>query len=110
MINGFSWPANIIASPFNFGYQHQYKIIYKIFKVYNFTKQSKREVDFSILLSFMPGGFTLHMTGYAHVYTKSVEKGSFLDIRRRRHLLQTGYIFAANRTLGVLKWVKLLAV
>ena len=40
-----------------------------------------------------PGGFTLHMTGYAPACTKSVEKGSFLDIRRRRRLLQKGYIF-----------------
>ena len=39
------------------------------------------------------GGFTLHMTGYAPAYTKSVEKGSFLDIQRRRRLLQKGYIF-----------------
>ena len=36
---------------------------------------------------------TLHMTGYAPACTKSVEKGSFLDIRRRRRLLQKGYIF-----------------
>ena len=55
-----------------------------------------------------PGGFTLHMTGYAPACTKSVEKGSFLDIRRRRRLLQKGYIFAAYRNLGVLKWVELL--
>ena len=27
--------------------------------------------------SFYPGGFTLHMTGYAPAYTKSLEKGSF---------------------------------
>ena len=40
-----------------------------------------------------PGGFTLHMTGYTPAYTKSVEKGSFLDIRWRRRLLQKGYIF-----------------
>ena len=40
-----------------------------------------------------PGGFTLHMTGYAPACTKSVEKGIFLDIRRRRRLLQKGYIF-----------------
>ena len=40
-----------------------------------------------------PEGFTLHMTGYAPVCTKSKEKGSFLDIRRRRRLLQKGYIF-----------------
>ena len=40
-----------------------------------------------------PGGFTLHMTGYTPACTKSVEKGSFLDIRRRRRLLQKGYIF-----------------
>ena len=50
------------------------------------------------------GGFTLHMTGYAPACTKSVEKGSFLDIRRRRRLLQK---VAANRNLGVLKWVEL---
>ena len=43
--------------------------------------------------SNMPRGFTLHMTGYAPACTKSVEKGSFLDIRRRRRLLQKGYIF-----------------
>ena len=53
------------------------------------------------------GEFTLHMTGYAPAYTKSVEKGSFLDIRWRRRLLQKGIFFAANRTLGVLKWVEL---
>ena len=41
----------------------------------------------------VPRGFTLHMTGYAPACTKSVEKGSFLDIRRRRRLLQKGYIF-----------------
>ena len=41
----------------------------------------------------VPGGFTLHMTGYAPACTKSIEKGSFLDIRRRRRLLQKGYIF-----------------
>ena len=40
-----------------------------------------------------PGGFTLHMTGYAPACTKSVEKGSFLDIQWRRRLLQKGYIF-----------------
>ena len=40
-----------------------------------------------------PGGFTLHMTGYAPACTKSIEKGSFLDIRWRRRLLQKGYIF-----------------
>ena len=40
-----------------------------------------------------PGGFTLHMIGYAPACTKSVEKGSFLDIRRRRRLLQKGHIF-----------------
>ena len=47
------------------------------------------------------------MTGYAPACTKSVEKGSFLDIRRRRRLLQKGIFFAANRNLGVLKWVEL---
>ena len=41
----------------------------------------------------MPGGFTLHMTGYAPACTKSVEKGSFLDIWWRRRLLQKGYSF-----------------
>ena len=41
----------------------------------------------------IPGGFTLHMTGYAPACTKSVEKGCFLDIRWRRRLLQKGYIF-----------------
>ena len=50
-----------------------------------------------------PGGVTFHMTGYAPACTKSVEKGSFLDIRRRRRFLQKGYFFAANRNLGVLK-------
>ena len=45
-------------------------------------------------------GFTLHMTGYAPACTKSVEKGSFLAIWRRRRLLQKGIFFAANRNLG----------
>ena len=42
-----------------------------------------------------PGGgcVTLHMTGYAHTYTTSVEKGSIFDIRRRQRLLQKRYIF-----------------
>ena len=49
-----------------------------------------------------PGGQVAHpgrpwlrqcMTGYAPACTKSVEKGSFLDIRQRRRLLQKGYIF-----------------
>ena len=48
-------------------------------------------------------GFTLHMTGYAPACTKSVEKGSVLDIWWRRRLLQKGIFFAANRNLGVLK-------
>ena len=48
---------------------------------------------FGFLLTTHPGGFTLHMIGYAPACTKSVEKGSFLDIRRRRRLLQKGYIF-----------------
>ena len=62
-----------------------------------------------ILLSVYvtPGGFTLHMTGYAPACTKSIEKGRFLDIRRRRRLFQKGIIFAANHNLGVLKWVEL---
>ena len=36
---------------------------------------------------------SLHMTGYAPVYTKSVGKGSFFDIRWHRRLLQKGYNF-----------------
>ena len=44
-------------------------------------------------VTIMPRGFTLHMTGYTPECTKSVEKGSFLDIWRRRRLLQKGYIF-----------------
>ena len=48
-----------------------------------------------------PWGVTLHMTGYAPTYTKSVDKGRvFFDIRRSRRLLQKGYIFCCcNRTL-----------
>ena len=37
---------------------------------------------------FQARGITLHMIGYA-----PVGKGSFFDIRRRRRLLQKGYIF-----------------
>ena len=42
---------------------------------------------------YSPGGVTLHMTGYAPACIKSVEKGRFLDIQRRRRLLQKGYTF-----------------
>ena len=38
-----------------------------------------------------PREVTLHKTGYASTYTKSTEKGSFLDNRRRRRLLHKGY-------------------
>ena len=43
---------------------------------------------------YNPGGFTLHMTGYAPACTKSVEKGSFLDKRQRRRLLQKMVYFS----------------
>ena len=50
------------------------------------------------MFDFTPSGKSLkktllHMTGYAPAYTKSIEKGSFLDKRRRQRLLQKGYIF-----------------
>ena len=57
------------------------------------VKIYKKQVNGFVYLSVHPGGFTLHMTGYAPACTKSVEKGSFLDKRRRRRLLQKGYIF-----------------
>ena len=59
------------------------------------------------ILHMCPGGFTLHMTGYAPACTKSVEKGSFLDIRRRRRLLQKGYIFCCLSQFRGIKWVEL---
>ena len=38
-------------------------------------------------------GVTLHMTGYPPTCTKSIEKGSVLDIQRCQRLLQKGYTF-----------------
>ena len=53
----------------------------------------KVEIFISLEAYTYPGGFTLHMTGYAPACTKSVEMGIFLNIRRCRRLLQKGCIF-----------------
>ena len=37
---------------------------------------------------FSPGGATLKMSGYAPAFKKSVEKGPFSTIRRRRRLFK----------------------
>ena len=50
------------------------------------------------------------MNGYAPVYTKSVEKGSFLTYDFVDVFCKKGLFFTANRTLGVPKWVELFAV
>ena len=47
------------------------------------------------------GGVTLHMTGYAPTYTKSVEKGSFLTNDGVDVFCKKSIFFAINRTLGV---------
>ena len=52
-------------------------------------------------------GVTLHMTGYAPTYTKSVEKGSFLTNDGVDVFCKKGVFFAINRTLGVPEWVEL---
>ena len=55
-------------------------------------------------------GITLHMTGYALAYTKSVEKGSFLTYDIVDVFCKKGIFFAVNCTLGVPEWVELFAV
>ena len=55
--------------------------------------QKNSSLSISLKVETFPGGFTLHMTGYAPACTKSVEKGSFLDIRWRWRILQNGCIF-----------------
>ncbi len=60
--------------------------------------QHKRESE---LGRYTRGGGSLKMDGYASAFTKSVEKGSFLLIRRRRRLLQKGYgFYNVHRTSG----------
>ena len=59
---------------------------------------------------FDPGGVSLHMTGYAPTYTKSVEKGSFLTYNVLDVFCKKGIFFAANRTLGVPEWVEIFTV
>ena len=52
------------------------------------------------------GGVTHHTTCYAPAFKKSVERGLFLDIRRRKasstFLLKKGCFFPLYRHLGVL--------
>ena len=67
--------------------------IIKVWSTWSTRSPSANGWNVQSISSSRPGGFTLHMTGYAPACTKSVEKGSFLDIRRRRRLLQKGYIF-----------------
>ena len=50
---------------------------------------------------FSPGGATLKMSGYAPAFKKSVEKGPFSTIRRRRRLFKKGVLFSGHRPLGV---------
>ena len=50
------------------------------------------------------------MTDYAPAYTKSVEKGSSFTYNVIDVFCKKGIFFAANRTLGVPEWVKLLTV
>ena len=45
------------------------------------------------------GGVSLHMTGYAPAYTKSVEKGSFLTYAGVDVFCKKGIIFAAIRLI-----------
>ena len=49
-------------------------------------------------------GITLHMTGYAPAYTRSLV---FLTYNVADVLCKKGIFFATNRILGVPKWVKL---
>ena len=55
------------------------------------------------ILDITRGGVTLHMTDYAPAYTKSVEKGSILDINVVDVFCKKGIFLAVNHTLGVPK-------
>ena len=58
-----------------------------------------------------PGGFSLHMTGYAPACIKSVEKGTFLTHDGVDIFCKKGTIFATNRRiLGVPESVELFVV
>ena len=57
--------------------------------------------SFLLIMEEFPGRVTLDMTGYAHAYTNSVEKGTFLIYDVVDVFCKRGIFFTANRTSGV---------